>query len=124
MTYEFSALLFAIMTGYVAARYEGAITSRIAVVMLLTAAGGSLAAARGLLNGGEVSLETEYSSLLSIIFLIFGHISSELISRKLISLKKKSNNDVATINNADDLLSIISSSKDLKLETELSIKFK
>ncbi|MDO6575939.1 hypothetical protein [Alteromonas stellipolaris] len=124
MIYEFSALLFAIMTGYVAVRYEGTITSRIAVVMLLTAAGGSLAAAGGLLSGDEISLEPEFSSLLSIIFLILGHITSEIISRKLISSKKKSDNDVVTINNAEDLLSIISSSKDLKLETELNIKFK
>ena len=43
MTYEISALIFSLLTGYVSAKYEGKIISRVSVFMLLTAAGGFLA---------------------------------------------------------------------------------
>lgn len=118
MTIEISAFLFSIMTGYVAVRYEGTVTSRIAVVMLLTAAGGSLATE----VVGDV---TKFNSLLSLTLLIIGHIGSEVISRKVISKNNKGpEGNVIEISKPNDLLSILSSSKDLDLEAELNIKIK
>jgi uncharacterized membrane protein YfcA len=116
MTIEISAFIFAVLTGFVAVRYEGTVTSRIAVVMLLGAAGGSLA-------GGAYEIGAKFDSLWSIVALVFGHIASELVFKKVISTKH-SNGAAPTINNTNDLLALMASNKDLNLETELSVKIK
>ena len=76
--YEISALIFAFFTGYLSVRYEGKIISRVAVIMLLTAAGGSLF---GTLVGAG---KPEYPSVLSLIALVVGHIGSEKFSRRFL----------------------------------------
>lgn len=120
MIYETSAFIFAVLTGYVAVRYEGRIISRIAVFMLLTAAGGSLAGSL-MSEAGDV---IEYSSVISLIALLVGHVGSEMLFSRWLDTKKPSDGAPSDIKDTNDLLLQLASNKDLNIETELSLKVK
>lgn len=119
MIYEFSAFMFSILTGYVAAWYEGKAISRIAVFMLLSAAGGTLASS---ILAGVGSLAAEQNSIISLFALVVGHIGSEYLSSKLISRKRVGS--VSNIKDTNDMLMELALNKDLKIETEISLKVK
>jgi sugar phosphate permease len=114
MIYEIAAFTFAMLTGYVASKYEGKIISRVSVFMLLTASAGFLAET----VAGEENL------LGALFCLVIGHILSEqLCSKYLVQATSKQQNNT-DIKSTNDLLQQLANNKDLKLETEISIKVK
>lgn len=120
MEYTITAFIFALLTGYVSVKYDGKIISRVAVFMLLSAAGASLVSSLDIV--AQDVIENNDAPIFSVLALVIGHIGSEYITGKL--LAKKTESDSHEIKNTSDLLQAIAKNKELKLETEVSIKIK
>lgn len=116
MTYEISALIFSLLTGYVSAKYEGKIISRVSVFMLLTAAGGFLAS----------TIWEEENLLGSLFALVLGHIITDYCCTNYVftSPKAKPSTDPVKspeIRSTNDLLQHLANNEELELDTEISI---
>ena len=129
MEYVATAFIFALLTGYVSVRYEGKIISRLAVLMLLSAAGASLFSSLQIFPQdaieGAVKIDpNDATSFLSVLALVVGHIGSEFLMGKFLRKTNREESSLSEINDTSDLLQHLSKNKNLKLETEFTVKIK
>lgn len=108
------ALFFSALTGYISVRYEKQLISRIAVFAAISNAGAFLTLAIG--NTGSDGW------LAGVVAAVVGHISVELITRKIVSPAKR--DSPAHADDTNGLLQQILANENIKTETEITIRVK